>query len=172
MALPATERIVPVSVQRIELEAAVAFGTLRRAFEAEVPPLDVTRLRELLSGAAGRGLDAGLFWAMVETWHREHDTALVRGAAAGLLYGAGHMDEAQLARSVEGHFSGLSQAREAVAYLLVVTVAEALNLERALGYRANQDGTSFAAPPQAMLGSYHVGTPLLTVHADRSRPHG
>jgi hypothetical protein len=52
MALPATERIVPVSVQRIELEAAVAFGTLRRAFEAEVPPLDVTRLRELLSSGA------------------------------------------------------------------------------------------------------------------------
>lgn len=52
MALPATERIVPVSVQRIELEAAVAFGTLRRAFETEVPPLDVARLRELLSSGA------------------------------------------------------------------------------------------------------------------------
>jgi len=38
MALPATERIVPVAVTRIELEAAVPFGTLRRAFEAEVPP--------------------------------------------------------------------------------------------------------------------------------------
>jgi hypothetical protein len=52
MALPATERIVPVSVNRIELEAAVAFGTLRRAFEAEVPSLDVGHLRELLSSGA------------------------------------------------------------------------------------------------------------------------
>lgn len=52
MALPATERIVPVSVNRIELEAAVAFGTLRRAFEAEVPPLDVGHVRELLSSGA------------------------------------------------------------------------------------------------------------------------
>ena len=52
MALPATERIVPVPVNRIELEAPVAFGTLRRAFEAEVPPLDAGHLRELLSGGA------------------------------------------------------------------------------------------------------------------------
>ena len=52
MALPANERIVPVSVNRIELEAAVAFGTLRRAFEAEVPPLDVGHVRELLSSGA------------------------------------------------------------------------------------------------------------------------
>jgi len=52
MALPATERVIPVSVNRIELEAAVPFGTLRRAFEAEVPPLDVAHLRELLSSGA------------------------------------------------------------------------------------------------------------------------
>jgi len=52
MALPATERIVPVAVTRIELEAAVPFGTLRRAFEAEVPPLDAVRLHELLSTGA------------------------------------------------------------------------------------------------------------------------
>ena len=52
MALPATERIVRVAVTRIELEAAVPFGTLRRAFEAEVPPLDAVRLHELLSTGA------------------------------------------------------------------------------------------------------------------------
>ena len=52
MALPASERIVPVAVNRIELEAAVAFGTLRRAFEAEVPPVDAAHVRELLSQGA------------------------------------------------------------------------------------------------------------------------
>jgi len=52
MALPASERIVPVPVNRIEVEAAVAFGTLRRAFEAEVPPVDAAHVRELLSQGA------------------------------------------------------------------------------------------------------------------------
>lgn len=52
MVLPAIERIVPVAVNRIELEATVPFGTLRRAFETEVPPLDVAHLRELLASGA------------------------------------------------------------------------------------------------------------------------
>lgn len=52
MALPASERIVPIAVNRIELEVAVAFGTLRRAFEAEVPPIDAAHVRELLSQGA------------------------------------------------------------------------------------------------------------------------
>jgi hypothetical protein len=52
MALPASERIVPIAVNRIELEAAVAFGTLRRAFEAEVPPVDAAHVRDLLAQGA------------------------------------------------------------------------------------------------------------------------
>ena len=52
MALPASERIVPVPVNRIEVEAAVAFGTLRRAFEAEVPAVDAAHVRELLAQGA------------------------------------------------------------------------------------------------------------------------
>lgn len=62
-------------------------------------------------------------------------------------------------------------SREAVAHLLASTVAQALNLERALGYLANTEGTSFAAPPDVILGTYRVGSPLLTVRGDRSRPH-
>ena len=61
-------------------------------------------------------------------------------------------------------------ARQALGSALVSTLAPALNLERALGYQANQGGTSFAAPPEEMLGSYQVGSKLLTVSGDRSQP--
>jgi TldD protein len=60
----------------------------------------------------------------------------------------------------------------AMAAVLVKTIAEALNAERALGYRANHAGTSFAAPTADVLGRYRVGSSLLTVRADRTRPQG
>jgi hypothetical protein len=52
MAYNAIERNIPLSVNRIELEADVPFDTLRRAFEAEVPPLDHDHLRSLLDQGA------------------------------------------------------------------------------------------------------------------------
>jgi TldD protein len=60
----------------------------------------------------------------------------------------------------------------AVVALVRTPLAEALNVERALGYRANREGTSFAAPPADILGKYQVGSPLVTLRADRTRPHG
>lgn len=60
-------------------------------------------------------------------------------------------------------------ARQAVGSILATTLAPALNLERALGYQANQGGTSFAAPPEEMLGTYQVGSKLLTITGDRSQ---
>lgn len=59
----------------------------------------------------------------------------------------------------------------AAAQLLAATLAEAVDLERALGYQANRAGTSFAAPPAEILGRYQVGGSSLTVRADRTRPH-
>ena len=82
MALPATERIVPVPVNRIELEAAVAFGTLRRAFEAEVPPLDVAHLRELLSQGAVETAGPGIH-RFVRFW-TEHPTPVTRVGGADI----------------------------------------------------------------------------------------
>lgn len=61
---------------------------------------------------------------------------------------------------------------KAVAELLVATLGQALNLERALGFRANLEGTSFAAPPAAMLGQFQVASPLVTLTGDRSQPRG
>lgn len=59
-----------------------------------------------------------------------------------------------------------------VAQLLTRTLGEAVNAERVLGYETNRGGTSFAAPPSEVLGQMQVGSALLTVHADRSQPHG
>jgi TldD protein len=59
----------------------------------------------------------------------------------------------------------------AVAHVLRATLVPALDLERALGYQANRAGTSFAAPPTDILGKYQVASPLVTLRADRTRPH-
>lgn len=55
---------------------------------------------------------------------------------------------------------------------LLGSLTSALDLERVLGYRANRDGTSFLPPPGDNPDPYQVASTLLTVRADRSRPHG
>lgn len=52
MSIPATERIVPVTVRRVELEASAPFATLRAALEREVPPVDEEQLASLLEAGA------------------------------------------------------------------------------------------------------------------------
>ncbi|MCR4339462.1 MAG: metallopeptidase TldD-related protein [Gemmatimonadaceae bacterium] len=56
--------------------------------------------------------------------------------------------------------------------LLDGTIGVATELDRALGYEANAGGTSYLDSPLAMLGNHQVGSPLLTVTADRSMPGG
>jgi TldD protein len=60
----------------------------------------------------------------------------------------------------------------AAASLVSASVATATELDRALGYEANAGGTSYLGSPAQMLGTFQVGSPLLTVTADRSDPHG
>jgi hypothetical protein len=85
------------------------------------------RLRELLVGTAGASLDEELFWLLVERLRADHDSTLVRGAATGIAYSAGRLDDAGLARSVQGQLSGTVAAGEAVAFLggLLTTAREA-----------------------------------------------
>jgi hypothetical protein len=85
------------------------------------------QLRELLVSAAGATLDPELFWQMVEQLREHHDAALVRGAATGVAYSAGQLDDDGLAMSVHGHLSGTVPAEEAVAFLggLLLTAREA-----------------------------------------------
>jgi hypothetical protein len=87
----------------------------------EEPPDQVAtalaRLRELLASPGGEPLDPGPFWALVERLRREHEQALVRGAAAGLASTAGRLDVDDLARDVAGHLAGSIDAHEAVAFV-------------------------------------------------------
>jgi hypothetical protein len=85
------------------------------------------QLRELLVGEAGAGLDPELFWRMVDQLRERHDASLVRGAAAGVAYAAGRLDDDGLATAVHGHLAGTVPAAEAVAFLagLLLTAREA-----------------------------------------------
>jgi TldD protein len=75
-------------------------------------------------------------------------------------------------RSVEvGRYDVVVDALS-VASLLDETLGAATELDRALGYEANADGTSYLLDPLAMLGHEPVGAPLLTVTANRSMPGG
>jgi hypothetical protein len=77
----------------------------------------LTRLRELLVSAAGRTLDASLYWDLVHRLRTQHDSPLVRGGAAGIAYTGGYLSEEELGAAVAGHLSGLAQPKEAVGFL-------------------------------------------------------
>ena len=48
------------------------------------------------------------------------------------------------------------------------TIGHATELDRALGWEANYAGTSYATPDK--LGKLHIGSPLVTVYADKTTP--
>ncbi|MDB4900597.1 MAG: peptidase modulator of gyrase, partial [Gemmatimonadetes bacterium] len=50
------------------------------------------------------------------------------------------------------------------------SVAHPTELDRALGYEANYAGTSFVAPPEAVLGKLKFGSSLMNIRGDRSQP--
>lgn len=56
---------------------------------------------------------------------------------------------------------------------LFLTIHESLGhpteLDRALGYEANYAGTSFLAPPAAVVGSFRLGPEIMNVQADRTQ---
>jgi TldD protein len=57
-----------------------------------------------------------------------------------------------------------------MAGVLDATLGIATQLDRALGYEANAGGTSYLDDPLAMIGSFPVASPLVTVTANRSAP--
>jgi len=77
----------------------------------------LSRMRELLASEAGESLDATLYWALIDELLTGNDAAFVRGAAAGLAFGAGRLSEAMLGTVVDGHLNGLIATRDAVAFL-------------------------------------------------------
>lgn len=57
-----------------------------------------------------------------------------------------------------------------MAALVSATLGGATQIDRALGYEANARGTSFLDDPLNMLGTFKVGSPHVTVTANRSAP--
>jgi TldD protein len=49
------------------------------------------------------------------------------------------------------------------------SVAHPTELDRVMGYEANYAGTSFAAPPEAVLGKLKFGSDLMNIQGDRSQ---
>lgn len=107
------------AVLRAAYERAVFLGGDAREADAEAHGVlsALVQLRELLRGTAGQALDEGLYWQMVDGLHRQHPSALIRGACAGLLYAAGMLSASDLGRALAGHLDGLMPARDAVAFL-------------------------------------------------------
>ncbi|KAB2808934.1 hypothetical protein F9L07_17840 [Pimelobacter simplex] len=114
---------------RLAYARAIYLGRELRDGEAEPRAVAraLARLRELLVSDVGADLDSDLYWAMVERLRTDHDGALVRGAAAGLLHVAGRLDAADLGGAVTGHLDGTVGASEAVAFVtgLMLTAREA-----------------------------------------------
>ncbi|MEO8192625.1 MAG: TldD/PmbA family protein [Gemmatimonadales bacterium] len=50
------------------------------------------------------------------------------------------------------------------------SIAHPTELDRAMGYEANYAGTSFVAPPQAVLGKLKYGPEFMNIQGDRSQP--
>ncbi|HXF95973.1 MAG TPA: TldD/PmbA family protein [Gemmatimonadales bacterium] len=50
------------------------------------------------------------------------------------------------------------------------SIAHPTELDRALGYEANYAGTSFAAPPERVLGQLKWGPEFMNIQGDRSQP--
>jgi TldD protein len=61
---------------------------------------------------------------------------------------------------------------KAVSNILSSSIGIATELDRAMGYEANGVGTSYFSDPLEMLGTYKIGSPLMTVTANRSMPGG
>jgi TldD protein len=49
------------------------------------------------------------------------------------------------------------------------SVGHPTELDRALGYEADYAGTSFVAPPEAVIGKLRYGTPLMNIQGDRTQ---
>ena len=88
MAFQGSETVVAVPVNRIRIEAEASFEALRRAFEAEVPPIDGARFQQLVDAgaewkdfareAAGNGVHSFVaFW-------RHYPTAVMRVGGADI----------------------------------------------------------------------------------------
>jgi hypothetical protein len=118
---PLEARDVPElkTLLRAAYERAIYLGRDLRGSTDEGHKLmtSLTRVRELLLSEAGRDLDASLYWNLIASLRKEHDLPAIRGAACGLLYGAGRLTESELGSALAGHLNGMLQPDAAVSFL-------------------------------------------------------
>ena len=76
------------------------------------------------------------------------------------------------ARSVVPGDYDLILAPSHLALAVHETIGYPTELDRALGYEAGYAGTSFLAPPQAVLGTFRFGPEFMNVQADRTQRGG
>ncbi|GAA4286346.1 DUF5682 family protein [Georgenia daeguensis] len=121
---------------RTAYERAIFLG--RELSGQECAPGDavaaLVQLREVLVGESGSGLDADLYWEMVDRLAATHEAPLVRGGATGLQYSAGRLQAEGVARAIAGHLSGTVSAGDGVGFVggLLGTAREAAWQEPAL----------------------------------------
>jgi len=104
----------------------------------------------------------GAGWEYVRTapWREQAETLIARAI------------DKQSAEPVEfGRYDIVFDAH-AMAAIVDATIGQATALDRAMGDRANDEGTSYLSDPLVMLGTYQAGSPRLTVTTDRSMPGG
>ena len=118
---PLEARDVPelMPLLRAAYERAVYLGRDLRGASGDGQQLihGLERLRELLLSDAGKELDASLYWDLIGALQASHEMAAVRGAAAGLQYGARRICESDLSVAVAGHLNGMLPIHDAVAFL-------------------------------------------------------
>lgn len=122
------------------------------------------------SSSNGVGSDAGLLTMAGEGWELFINKPVLETVRRNI------QDNLEIARlpvkMVDvGRYDTVIDA-PSVGQLLSSTVGEATEIDRALGYEANATGTSYLLEPAEMLGTYHLGTPLLTVNANRNELGG
>jgi hypothetical protein len=94
----------------------------------------LVRLRDLLVAQGGSGLDADLYWDLVDRIADGHPEVFVRGAATGISYSAGRSGADDVVGRVTGHLAGGVSPAAGVAFLsgLLMTAREAAWQEQRL----------------------------------------
>ena len=111
------EEVPTLLLAGYERAVYLGYGLRGTTGNVEATVTALAQLRELLVSQAGRTLDAQLYWSLLAELQRTHDAAQVRGAAAGLRYSAGLLEQADLGIALDGHFRGMTSATDAVAFL-------------------------------------------------------
>ncbi len=116
------------------------------------------------------GTDAGLLTGTAAGWEHFTEQPVIEAVIRNCLENAELAKLPEIALDV-GRYDVVLDAAS-VARLISDSIGAASEIDRALGYEANATGTSYLKSPDEMLGTFQLGSPLLTVTANRSERGG